>query len=167
MTQARAVTSLLEWFIPAELRANADTYRRAQMFVGAHVFGPPLGHLIAIYLFFIDPAPGWHLWILVIALAAYYLFPFLLRWTGRFTLLSLLSMQNLAFIVLSTSFNYGGVSSPFLIWGPVVPMLAFYYLGAAPGCASSSCRSWRSTSRSSTPSICSAIRFRPTCRSRG
>ena len=132
MTSTRAVTSVLEWFIPPALRADPDSYRRAQMFIGAHVFGPPLGHLIAIYLYFIDPVPGWHWWSLTVALAVYYAFPFLLRWTGRFTLLSLLSMQNLAFIVLQTSFSYGGVSSPFLIWTPVIPLLAFFYLGAGP-----------------------------------
>ncbi len=132
MTGVRAITSMLEWFIPAELRDDPDTYRRAQLFVGAHVFGPPLGHVIAIYLYFIDPAPGFHWWALTIALAAYYAFPVLLRWTKRFTLLSILSMENLCFIVLQTSFNYGGVSSPFLIWTPVIPLLAFYYLGAKP-----------------------------------
>ncbi|HEY1721662.1 MAG TPA: ATP-binding protein [Magnetospirillaceae bacterium] len=132
MTGQRAITSILEWFIPASLKEDPDTYRRAQMFVGAHVFGPPLGHLIAIYLYIIDPTPGWHWWCLTLALAAYYFFPFILRATGRFTLLSLLSMQNLAFIVLLTSFYYGGVSSPFLVWVPVVPLLAFYYLGAKP-----------------------------------
>ena len=132
MSGSRAIASTLKSFIPDDLRNDPDTYRRAQMFVGAHVFGPPLGHVIAIYLYFIDPAPGVHFWVLVIALALYYAFPFLLRWTGKFGLLSLLSMENLSFIVLSTSFNYGGVSSPFLIWMPVVPLLAFYYLGARP-----------------------------------
>src|SRR5262249_55016213 len=49
--------------------------------------------------------------------------------TGRLTLLALISVQNVAFIVLYLSYFYGGMSSPFLPWLITVPMLAFFYLG--------------------------------------
>ncbi|MEE9375583.1 MAG: ATP-binding protein [Rhizobiaceae bacterium] len=39
-------------------------------------------------------------------------------------------MQNLTFTILWASYNYGGASSPFLMWILTVPLLAFFYLGS-------------------------------------
>jgi hypothetical protein len=49
--------------------------------------------------------------------------------TGRFKLLALLSLQNLAFIVFYLPRRYGGSSSSFLPWIIVTPPLTFFYLG--------------------------------------
>ncbi|MGL1539749.1 hypothetical protein ACSTHW_23310, partial [Vibrio parahaemolyticus] len=40
-------------------------------------------------------------------------------------------VQNLIFAILWGSFNYGGASSPFLMWLLVVPLLAFFYMGSS------------------------------------
>ena len=57
------------------------------------------------------------------------------KFTGRFTFLGLLSVQNLIFAILWGCYHYGGVSSPFLPWLLTVPLLAFFYLGAGPAAA--------------------------------
>ncbi len=102
------------------------------MFVVGHLFGPPLGLLLAAYLHRLDPAPGAHWWIIVASLTAFFAFPFALRFSGRLTLLAYISVQNLAFVVLFGAYHYGGTSSPFLCWLLTVPLVAVFYLGSRP-----------------------------------
>jgi signal transduction histidine kinase len=103
------------------------------MFLISHFFGPFLGHPITVLLFLLSPKmPGPELWVLAASITIFWLFPLALRWTGAFTALALLSVQNLTFAILWGSYNYGGLSSPFLPWLLTVPLLAFFYLGPAP-----------------------------------
>ena len=131
-TQPRTASrraGLLDWFIPDGMQHDAEARRRAQMFLISHFVGPCLGLTILSYLYDLDPARGFAFWISVSAIVAFWMFPFALRLTGSFVCFALLSLQNLAFVVLFTSFHYGGVSSPFLPWLITIPLLAFFYLG--------------------------------------
>ena len=119
----------LDWFVPASLRLDAEAHRRARMFIITHLFGPPLGGLMAIYLYQLDPAPGLVFWTIAGVLGGFYVYPLLLRLTGRFNLLALLSVQQLSMLVLFTSYQYGGASSPFLSWLLAVPISAYFYFG--------------------------------------
>jgi signal transduction histidine kinase/CheY-like chemotaxis protein len=124
---------LCDWFIPAHLKQDSATWQRARMFLISHFFGPFLGHPITVLLFLLSPKmPGPELWVLAASITIFWLFPLALRWTGAFTALALLSVQNLTFAILWGSYNYGGLSSPFLPWLLTVPLLAFFYLGPAP-----------------------------------
>jgi signal transduction histidine kinase/ActR/RegA family two-component response regulator len=122
---------LLDWFIPPALRAERDVNQRARIFLISHFFGPFLGHTITVYLYWLDPHPGYGLWVLAAALTAYWAFPWLLKRTGALTPLALISVANLVFMILWGCYHYGGVSSPFVAWLVVVPLLAFLYLGPA------------------------------------
>ncbi len=122
---------LLDWFIPPALRAERDQHQRARIFLISHFFGPFLGHTITVYLYWLDPHPGYGLWVLAAAISVYWAFPWLLKHTGAFTALALISVANLVFMILWGCYHYGGVSSPFVAWLVVVPLLAFLYLGSA------------------------------------
>ena len=122
---------LLDWFTPAALKADREMQQPARMFLISHIFGPFLGHTITVYLYLLDPHPGYALWVLVASITAFWAFPFALKRTRSYTALALLSVQNLIFAVLWGAYHYGGVSSPFLPWLLVVPLLAFFYLGPA------------------------------------
>ncbi len=124
---------LLDWFIPPSLKAERDTHSRARIFLVSHFFGPFLGHTITVYLYWLDPHPGYGLWVLASAITVYWGFPFLLKWTAALTPLSLISAANLIFMILWGCYHYGGVSSPFFAWLVVVPLLAFLYLGSELG----------------------------------
>lgn len=124
-----SVQARLDWFVPPALRQDAELFQHARLFVSGHLFGPPLGLLLAIHLRVVDPAPGLHWWIIAGCLAAFLAQPFALRFTGRLWLLSHLTVQNLAFVILFASFHYGGISSPFLCWLPTVPLVAVFCLG--------------------------------------
>jgi len=119
----------LDWFLPASLRAEKGSHRRARMFVITHLFGAPLGFLVALSIFWLDPAPGMPLGIIAGTVGAFWAYPFVLRWTGRFDLLALLSVQQLSCLVLFTAFHYGGASSPFLCWLLAAPVSAYFYFG--------------------------------------
>ena len=122
---------LLDWFMPPALKAEREMEQPARMFLISHIFGPFLGHTITIYLYLLDPHPGYQLWVLALSITVFWAFPFALKRTGAYVALALLSVQNLIFAVLWGAYHYGGVSSPFLPWLLVVPLLAFFYLGPA------------------------------------
>ena len=124
---------LLDWFLPPALGTSRETQQPARMFLISHIFGPFLGHTITIYLYLLDPHPDYALWVLAASITAFWAFPFALKLTGAYTPLVLISVQNLIFAVLWGAYHYGGVSSPFLPWLPVVPLLALFYLGLARG----------------------------------
>ena len=44
------LSRLLDYFIPAEMQVNAESHRRARMFMLSHVFGPILGNSIPLYM---------------------------------------------------------------------------------------------------------------------
>ena len=122
---------LLDRFIPPALMAERETLQRARIFLISHFFGPFLGHTITVYLYWLDPHPGYGLWVLASAITVYWAFPWLLKITGALTGLALISVANLVFMILWGCYHYGGVSSPFVAWLVVVPLLAFLYLGSS------------------------------------
>jgi len=126
-----SLNTLLDWFIPAKLKCEREMRQRARMFLLSHIFGPFLGNVITVYLYILDPHPGFALATLGLSISAFWAFPLLLRHTGGYTLLSVLSVQNLTFAILWGCYHYGGVSSPFLPWLLTVPLLGFFYLGPA------------------------------------
>ena len=69
--------------------------------------------------------------ILAGSICSFWVYPFALKHTGRYSLLAFASIQNLLFAILWGCFFYGGLSSPFLPWLVTVPLLAFFYLGAS------------------------------------
>lgn len=121
---------VLDWFIPARIKHNNEAHQRARMFLISHVFGPFLGNTITVYLYLLDPIPGIGVHVIAASITAFWLFPFLLRLTGWYNLLAVLSIENLTFVVVWGCYHYGGVSSPFLPWIPTIPLLAFFYLGS-------------------------------------
>jgi len=121
---------VLDWFIPAKVHENGEMQQRARMFLISHIFGPFLGHVITVYLYLLDPAPDYALWVLAGSITIFWAFPFALKWTGLYNTLAVLSVQNLIFAILWGCYHYGGLSSPFLPWLLTVPLLAFFYLGS-------------------------------------
>jgi signal transduction histidine kinase len=125
-----ALDRLIDWFIPAALAGERETRQRARMFLISHFFGPVIGNTIPAYLYVLGLDSGYRVEVLAASITAFWAYPMILRLTGRYNLLALLSVQNLLFCVLWGCYFYGGVSSPFLPWLLVVPILAFFYMGS-------------------------------------
>lgn len=128
MVNPEDIYPLLDWFVPEKLKTERDTLGRARIFLISHFFGPFLGNTITIYLYWIDPHPGYALAVLAGAISIYWLFPVVLKATAALTALALVSVVHLIFTILWGCYFYGGVSSPFFGWLVVVPLLAFLYL---------------------------------------
>lgn len=126
------LSNFIDWFVDPHARPGSNEHRRQRMFLISHICGPFLSHPITAFLYICDPEPWPHVPILGAAISLFWVFPFLVKLMPRhFTTLALLSVQNLIFAILWGSFNYGGASSPFLMWLLVVPLLAFFYMGSS------------------------------------
>ncbi len=123
---------IIDWFVPAEAKTDAATLGRARIFAFSHIFGPCLGHMISIFLYFADKKRGLPFWTIVVCISAFWILPFGLKWTRRLPPVALFSVANLTFVTLYGSFYYGGVSSPFLPWLLTALLLGFFYLGERP-----------------------------------
>lgn len=123
--------SLTDWLTPDHLKGDLHTRKRVQMFVISHLFGPFIAAPIPIFLSFADPNPLPHVPILAASIFGFWLFlPLLKMFPRAYVPMALVSVLNLTFAVLWGSFNYGGTSSPFLMWFVLTPLLAFMYFGS-------------------------------------
>lgn len=122
------LTFFVDWFIPARLKASGELMQGARMFLFSHIFGPFLGHTITFSMLYMRGGadPSW--WILFASITAFWLFPPVLRLTGWYVPLALISIENLIFAIFWGSYQYGGVSSPIMPWLVTVPLLGFFYL---------------------------------------
>jgi signal transduction histidine kinase len=118
----------VDWFIPARLKQSRDMLQAVRMFLFSHLFGPFLGHTITLSMLYIRGQADASWWILFLSISAFWLYPIVLRLTGWYIPLALLSIQNLMFCIFWGCYQYGGISSPIMPWLVTVPLLAFFYL---------------------------------------
>ncbi len=135
----RAFNGFIDSWIPSRLINDRNSAQRVRMFVISHTLGPFLGQTITLALLLLDPEPTPHVYVLAGSITLFCIFPPALKLTSRYfdahlcySVLALLSVMNLIFAVLWGSYHYAGISSPFLVWLLVVPLLAFFYLGSNP-----------------------------------
>ena len=122
---------LVEWFIPPSLAADRETRKQARMFLYSHIFGPIIGNTVPLTLYFLNPTPGYDIAILAVLINLFWFYPFLLRATGRYNLLSVISVENLTLCILLNCYFYGGISSPTLPWLLIIPLQASFYVGGS------------------------------------
>ena len=123
------LNAAVDWFIPADLmQSKKDTLQAVRMFLFSHLFGPLLGHTISLSMLFIGGEADLSWWIFFFAVTAFWPMAFLLRLTGWYVPLALISIENLMFCIFWGCYQYGGISSPIMPWLVTVPLLAFFYL---------------------------------------
>jgi signal transduction histidine kinase len=122
------LNAAVDWFIPADLKQSPGTLQAVRMFLFSHLFGPLLGHTISLSMLYVGGGADLSWWIFFLAVTAFWPFPFVLRLTGWYVPLALLSVENLMFCIFWGCYQYGGISSPIMPWLVTVPLLAFFYL---------------------------------------
>ena len=126
-----SLQKIIAWFVPAHMAEDVHIRKRVQMFIVSHLFGPFIATPIPLFLWFADPTPWPHVPILAASIYGFWPFLVLLKLFPRaYTQLAMLSVLNLTFCILWGTYNYGGTSSPFLVWFVLTPLLAFMYLGS-------------------------------------
>jgi signal transduction histidine kinase len=121
-----------DWFIPERSRLSKSDLGRARTFVFTHLVGPASGASIVAFLFMADPSPGFHVPVIAVGIASFWMLPLVLRWTGDLRLVAIVSVQTLISVTLLGVYNYGGVSSPFLPWLLIALANGFFYLNERP-----------------------------------
>lgn len=122
------LNAAVDWFIPAHLKESRDILQAVRMFLFSHLFGPFLGHTISLFMLYVGGRADLSWWILFLSISAFWLYPIVLRLTGWYIPLALISIQNLMFCIFWGCYQYGGISSPIMPWLVTVPLLAFFYL---------------------------------------
>jgi signal transduction histidine kinase len=79
-------------------------------------------------MLFLQGHADWHWWVFFLCVTAFWPFPLVLRLTGWYVPLALISIQNLILCIIWGCYFYGGISSPILPWFITIPLLAFFYL---------------------------------------
>jgi signal transduction histidine kinase len=110
------------------MQVNAESHRRARMFMLSHAFGPILGNTIPLYMAVTGISRDYRVVVFFLSILTFWTYPFILRRTGRYQLIAHISVQNLVFCALWACWAYGGMASPFLPWILIFPLLAFLYL---------------------------------------
>jgi signal transduction histidine kinase len=118
----------VDWFIPEQLKQSRDILQAVRMFLFSHLFGPFLGLTICLATLYVQGRADLSWWILFLAITAFWPLPLVLRLTGWYVPLALISIENLMFCIFWGCYQYGGVSSPIMPWLVTVPLLAFFYL---------------------------------------
>jgi signal transduction histidine kinase/ActR/RegA family two-component response regulator len=122
---------IVDWFVPEHMKHDLHKRKRVQMFIISHIFGPLIATPIPVFLWFADPRPMPHVAILAASIYGFWPFLALVKLLPRhYTVLAMASVVNLTFCILWGAYNYGGASSPFLVWLVLVPLLGFMYLGS-------------------------------------
>lgn len=122
------LNAAVDWFVPAAQKQTPGMLQAVRMFLFSHLFGPILGHTITLSMLFLRGEADAAWWVLFLAITAFWPFAFVLRLTGWYVPLSLLSLQNLMFCIFWGCYQYGGISSPIMPWLVTVPLLGFFYL---------------------------------------
>ena len=125
------ITKVADSFIPPSIAVDTERRNQARVFLISHLFGPFIGNTIPLALYWLDDSPANKTSVLAASISGFLLFPPLLRLTGLYRVLSVLSVQNLLFCVLWSCYFYGGVRSPMLSWVLIIPLLAFFYIGSS------------------------------------
>ncbi|MEQ9642587.1 MAG: ATP-binding protein [Alphaproteobacteria bacterium] len=121
------VTAFLDWFIPSHLKENEESRRRIRTFLVSHVAGPPFGGVVAGYLVYLYP--NFAAWGLTAGVLTFLVFPFLLRWTGRYEEVALASLLHFIALIFFVAFYSGGAVSGALSWALTVPIICVFFVG--------------------------------------
>ncbi|MFN3727859.1 MAG: hypothetical protein ACK4SZ_16325 [Allosphingosinicella sp.] len=123
--------ALPRWALPEPVIGDVPDQQHARMFAVSHFCGPFIGLSLSGFLLLLGFPPDGRLAGFSALVCLFWLYPVALALGAPYRLLSLLSLQHLLIVIFWASQNYGGLTSPFLVWLAVVPLLAALY--TAPG----------------------------------
>jgi hypothetical protein len=122
---------LPRWALPDAQVGGAPDQQHVRVFAVSHLCGPFIGLALSAFLFLLGFPADIRLAGFSVLVCLFWVYPVALALGARYRLLSLLSLQHLLIVIFWASHGYGGLTSPFLLWLAVVPLLASLY--AAPG----------------------------------
>jgi signal transduction histidine kinase len=122
----------LDWFVPNAAAMERSERAVARNFVFTHFVGPLMSQPVPLFLYLTDVSHGVACWTIIVSVWAFWLLPFVFKWTRSLEIAAVASVQLLLFVSLFGAYNYGGVSSPLLPWMIISLLLGFFYLSHRP-----------------------------------
>lgn len=111
------------------LDPHLDSHQQhVRMFVLSHLYGPLIGLALSGFLLLLGFPWDVRLGGFTAVVCLFWAYPAALALGVSYPLLCMASIQHLTFAILWASHSYGGLTSPFLLWLAIVPLLAFLYL---------------------------------------
>jgi hypothetical protein len=108
-------------------RADAPDQQHVRMFLISHLCGPFIGLALSAFLLLLGFSADIRLSGFTALVCLFWAYPAALALGAKYRLLALTSLQHLTFVIFWASHGYGGLTSPFLLWLALVPLLAFLY----------------------------------------
>lgn len=122
---------LPRWALPDASIGGAPDQQHLRMFAISHLCGPFIGLALGSFLFVLGFPTDIRMAGFAALVCLFWGYPVALKLGANYRLLSFLSLQHLLIVIFWASHGYGGLTSPFLLWLAVVPLLASLY--TAPG----------------------------------
>ena len=118
-------------FLPDSAPESELDRRRMRLYAVSHLYGPPLAYVLAFFLAHAEQSFSLEIWGFVALTTGFFAYPVLLRLTGNYPVLSIVSVLHLTLLVFFTIYNYGAQDSPFFPAALTIPVAAFFYLRKA------------------------------------
>ena len=99
-----------------------------RLYVVSHIFGPLLAYVMAVFLAQLEQPLSPAFWGFIALTTGFFAYPVLLRQTGAYGVLSVVSVLHLTVLVFFMVYNYGGHVSPAFPAALTIPVAAFFYL---------------------------------------
>lgn len=116
------------WALSDRATRNAAVdHQHLRMFVLSHLCGPFIGLVLSGFLLVLGFPTDARLGGFTALICLFWLYPVALAIGASYKVLSLASLQHLTLVIFWASHGYGGLTSPFLLWLAVVPLLTFLY----------------------------------------
>ena len=106
---------------------EASDRQHVRIFVLSHFTGPFIGLGLCAFLLLLGFPADARLGGFTLLVCLYWAYPVALALGASYRAASLISLQHLVFLIFWASHGYGGLTSPFLLWLAIVPLLAFLY----------------------------------------
>lgn len=127
-----SIVTSVDWFIHVKEGKDRSELNLERNFVFTHLCGPALAQTISVFLYLSSPRPTLECWTCIVCIWMFWALPFVLKYTGSLWIAAVCSVELLSFSALYGSYNYGGVSSPFMPWLIISLLLGFFYLSGKP-----------------------------------
>ncbi len=124
----RPATRIVDWFIPPNAGWTGIELRRARLFVTGYLFGPLFTLLLALALQRAEDPLSIAYWAFVGIAIGLFAFPFALRLTGAYDVVSVAGTLYSTAMIFFMTYNYGGWISPALPTTIIIPVAAFFFL---------------------------------------
>lgn len=120
--------AVFDWFIPQSIITSDAEHRRLRTYVVSHLVGPITVLIMCAHLFALQPSnPPLLFYILGTGGILFFLYNFILKFTGAYQILTLVSIVQFNLLIFVCAYFFYGHMTLALAWGIVSPMVSLFF----------------------------------------